>query len=92
MQGENFLKLAGDAWPFIVATVGVIVWLTRLESKVKTIERTQNTEGVRMVNAIDKLAATQERMSETINEMRTTLAGVVGYEKGASEARSKRTR
>jgi len=41
---------------------------------------------------MDKMSITQEKMSEAINEMRTTLAGVVGYEKGAQEARTKRTR
>jgi hypothetical protein len=74
-------------WPYIAAATGGIVWLIRLEGKVKQVERTQNTEGTRLVASMDKMSAAQDKMADTINEMRTTLAGVVGYEKGASEAR-----
>lgn len=45
-----------------------------------------------IAEAIEKMSDTQEKMSEVIGEMRTTLAGVVGYEKGASDARIKRAR
>lgn len=79
----------------IIAATGAItfiVWLIRLEGKVKHIEKVQETDGERIGKAIDKMSDTQTKMAETINEMRTTLAGVVGYEKGAQEVRSKRTR
>lgn len=74
------------------SAVAFIVWLIRLEGKVKHIEKVQETDGERIAKAIDKMADTQSKMSETINEMRTTLAGVVGYEKGASEARARRSK
>lgn len=77
-------------WPQISGAIAFGVWLMRLEGKVKHIEKVQETEGARMVAAMDKMSGTQEKMSEAINEMRTTLAGVVGYEKGAQEARTKR--
>lgn len=77
---KAFLVLGGGAVTFIV-------WLIRLEGKVKHIERVQETDGERIGKAMDKMADTQEKMSTAINEMRTTLAGVVGYEKGAQEAR-----
>lgn len=86
MTAEQFIK---DFWGAIGAFIGAIIWLIRLEGKVKQVERTQSIEGVRLVEAMDKMSATQEKMSETINEMRTTLAGVVGYEKGAHEARKR---
>jgi len=69
-----------------------VVWLLRLEGKVKHIEKVQETEGARMVAAMDKMSSALDKMSDTQSEMRTTLAGIVGYEKGAQEARSKRTR
>ena len=74
-------------WPYLLSAASAIVWLIRLEGKVKQIERTQITEGTRLIAAMDKMSVTQDKMADTINEMRTTLAGVVGYEKGASEAR-----
>lgn len=80
-------QLFQQYWPYLMSAAGGIVWLIRLEGKVKQVEKTQTTEGTRLVSAMDKMSATQEKMADTINEMRTTLAGVVGYEKGASEAR-----
>ena len=80
-------QLFHQYWPYILFLVSGIIWLIRLEGKVKQIERTQDTEGTRLVAAMDKMSTTQDKMADTINEMRTTLAGVVGYEKGASEAR-----
>ena len=77
-------------WPQISGAIAFGVWLMRLEGKVKHIEKVQDTDGDRIGTAIDKMAETQTKMADTINEMRTTLAGVVGYEKGAQEARTKR--
>lgn len=79
----------------ITAATGAItfiVWLIRLEGKVKHIEKVQETDGERIGKAIDKMAETQNKMADTINEMRTTLAGVVGYEKGTQEARERNAR
>lgn len=76
----------------IIAATGAItfiVWLIRLEGKVKHIEKVQETDGERIGKSIDKMSETQTKMAETMNEMRTTLAGVVGYEKGAEEARAR---
>lgn len=89
MTTEQIIK---DYWPVFAAGIGGIIWLIRLEGKVKTVERTQQTEGTRLVASMEKMSATQDKMADTINEMRTTLAGVVGYEKGAQEARKVRTR
>ena len=89
MPTEQLIK---DYWPIFAAAIGAIVWLISLEGKVKNVERVQSVEGVRLVASIEKMANAQDKMGEQINEMRTTLAGVVGYEKGAQEARSKRTR
>lgn len=80
-------QLFQQYWPYLITGAGAIVWLIRLEGKVKQVERTQTTEGTRLVASMDKMSLTQEKMADTINEMRTTLAGVVGYEKGATEAR-----
>ncbi len=77
-------------WTYLLAATTVCVWLIRLEGKVDYIEKIQDTEGKRMATAIEKMAATQDRMSEQISEMRSALSGVVGYEKGAHDARSKR--
>lgn len=89
MTTEQLIK---DYWPVFAAGIGGIIWLIRLEGKVKTVERTQQTEGTRLVASMEKMSATQDKMADTINEMRTTLAGVVGYEKGAQETRKVRTR
>lgn len=89
MTTEQFIK---DYWAVFAALVGGVVWLIRLEGKVKAVERTQETEGERLATAIEKMSTTQDKMADTITEMRTILAGVVGYEKGAQEARTKRTR
>lgn len=89
MTSEQFIK---DYWPVFAAGIGGIIWLIRLEGKVKSVERTQQTEGTRLVASMEKMSNTQDKMADTISEMRTTLAGVVGYEKGAQEARKVRSR
>ena len=89
MTTEQLIK---DYWPVFAAGVGGIIWLIRLEGKVKSVERTQQTEGTRLVASMEKMSNTQDKMADTISEMRTTLAGVVGYEKGAQEARKVRSR
>lgn len=96
MTTEQIFK---DYWPVFAAAMGGVVWLIRLEGKQKQTDKNvdnltemHKSESGRLVIAIDKMAATQEKMAEQLNEMRTTLAGVVGYEKGAQEARAKRLR
>lgn len=96
MTTEQLIK---DYWPIIAAGIALIVWLIRGEGKQKATEKRvdtlyemHKTETVRLVNSMEKMSNTQEKMADTISEMRTTLAGVVGYEKGAQEARTKRTR
>jgi len=84
-------ELLKNYWPQVCAAIGYTVWLVRLEGKVKHIEKVQETEGARMVASMEKMSTALDKMSDTQNEMRTTLAGVVGYEKGAQEARTKRT-
>ena len=88
MTPEQFLL---KYWPLLVTAgtlgSGGIIWLIRLEGKVKQVERTQTTDGARMAKAIDKMADAGERMADRIGQMETTLAGIVGYEKGANEAR-----
>lgn len=80
-------QLFQQYWPYLMSAAGGIVWLIRLEGKVKQVEKTQTTEGTRLVSAMEKMGEKQDKMAEMMSEMRTTLAGVVGYEKGASEAR-----
>lgn len=96
MTTEQFIK---DYWAVIAAVISIIVWLIRGEGKQKaTAKRVDalydmhKSESVRLVQAMDKMSNTQDKMADQMNEMRTTLAGVVGYEKGAQEARTKRTR
>lgn len=96
MTTEQLIK---DFWPIIAAGVALTVWLIRGEGKQKATDKRvdalyemHKTESVRLVQAMDKMSLTQDKMADTISEMRTTLAGVVGYEKGAQEARTKRTR
>lgn len=83
-------QLFQQYWPYLMSAAGGIVWLIRLEGKVKQVEKTQTTEGTRLVAAMEKMGEKQDKMAEMMSEMRTTLAGVVGYEKGASEAREVR--
>lgn len=83
-------QLFQQYWPYLMSAAGGIVWLIRLEGKVKQVEKTQTTEGTRLVSAMEKMGEKQDKMAEMMSEMRTTLAGVVGYEKGASEARKVR--
>lgn len=85
-------ELLKNYWPQISGGIAAIIYALRVEGRLNHVEKVQETEGARMVAAMDKMSGTQEKMSEAINEMRTTLAGVVGYEKGAQEARTKRVR
>lgn len=96
MTTEQLIK---DFWPIIATGVALTVWLIRGEGKQKATDKRvdalyemHKTESVRLVQAMDKMSLTQDKMADTISEMRTTLAGVVGYEKGAQEARKVRSR
>lgn len=88
MTAEQAIK---EYWPILVtvATVaaGGLIWLIRLEGKVKSVEKTQVTEGQHMSTAIHEMAVTQKEMSATMKQMEMTLTSIVAYEKGASEAR-----
>jgi hypothetical protein len=84
---DDILK---TATPYLLAALSAIVWLIRLEGKVKQIERTQETEGERLARAVEKMSETQAKMAEQINDMRVTLASVTGYEKAIVENRKKR--
>lgn len=83
-------ELLKTYWQQISMIVAAVVYALRVEGRLNHVEKVQETDGARMLGAMDKMSQTQEKMSEAINEMRTTLAGVVGYEKGAQEARTKR--
>ncbi len=85
-------ELLKTYWQQISMIVAAVVYALRVEGRLNHVEKVQETDGARMLGAMDKMSQTQEKMSEAINEMRTTLAGVVGYEKGAQEARAKRVR
>lgn len=96
MTTEQLFK---DYWHIIAAMLTAIVWALRAEGKQKATDKRvdalyemHKSESVRLVQAMDKMSATQDKMADTIADMRTTLAGIVGYEKGAQEARAKRTR
>lgn len=97
------LEVIRTFWPIFyavcVAGVFFIVWLIRLEGKNKAnydkvlqVEKTQETEGHRIAGAIEKMSETQSKMAESISDMRTTLSGIVGYERGREEAATERGR
>lgn len=94
------LEIIRTFWPIIYAVAGAaiafVVWLIRLEGKQKSnhekivqVEKMQETEGHRIAKAIETMSDTQSKMAESLSDMRTTLAGIVGYEKGAQEARER---
>lgn len=87
-------------WPIVYAICGAaimfVVWLVRLEGKnranyekISQVEKTQETEGHRIAGAIEKMSETQSKMAESLSDMRATLSGVVGYERGREEASTK---
>lgn len=90
-------------WPIIyaiaVGAVAFTVWLIRLEGKNRSnyekilqVEKTQETEGHRMASAIEEMSDTQTKMADAISDMRVTLSGIVGYERGKEETAAKRGR
>lgn len=86
MQDLDIIK---TLWPIIAAIAAlagtVMIWALRTEGRLNHVEKTQATEGERMAKAMEKMGETQEKMADAISEMRTTLAGVVGYEKGRED-------
>lgn len=84
------LDIIKTLWPIIAAIAalagGAMIWALHTEGRLNHVEKTQATEGERLARAMDKMAETQEKMADTISEMRTTLAGIVGYEKGREES------
>ncbi len=83
------LDIIKTLWPIITAIAalagGVMIWALRTEGRLNHVEKTQVTEGERMARAMEKMGDTQEKMAEAISEMRTTLASIVGYEKGRED-------
>ena len=83
---ELLLKL----WPvftWLATITGVmIVFAMRQEGRVNHIEKIQETEGVRIAKAIETMSETQSKMAESLSDMRATLSGIVGYERGKEEA------
>ena len=39
-----------------------------------------------MAKAIETMSETQSKMAESLSDMRATLSGIVGYERGKEEA------
>ena len=91
------LEIIRTFWPILYAIAGgalfLCVWLIRLEGKQKSnhekivqVEKMQETEGVRIAKAIETMSETQTKMAESLSDMRATLSGIVGYERGKEEA------
>jgi hypothetical protein len=82
-------ELLFKLWPVFVwlvtITAGALVYVLRIEGRVNYIEKTQTTDGTRLANAFDKLSDSQSKMADTISDMRVTLSGIVGYERGREE-------
>ena len=96
------LEIIRTFWPILYAIAGgaifLCVWLIRLEGKQKSnhekivqVEKIQETEGHRMAKAIETMSDTQSKMAESLSDMRATLSGIVGYERGKEES-AKRAR
>ena len=96
------LEIIRTFWPILYAIAGgaifLCVWLIRLEGKQKSnhgkivqVEKMQETEGHRIAGAIEKMSETQSKMAESLSDMRATLSGIVGYERGREES-AKRAR
>ena len=93
------LEIIRTFWPIVyaisTAALAFVVWLIRLEGKQKSnhekivqVEKMQETEGHRMAKAIETMSDTQSKMAESLSDMRATLSGIVGYERGKEEADS----
>lgn len=91
------LEIIRTFWPILYAIAGgaifLCVWLIRLEGKQKSnhgkivqVEKMQETEGHRIAGAIEKMSETQSKMAESLSDMRATLSGIVGYERGREES------
>lgn len=91
------LEIIRTFWPIIyaisAAALAFVVWLIRLEGKQKSnhekivqVEKMQETEGHRIAKAIETMSDTQSKMAESLSDMRATLSGIVGYERGKEEA------
>ena len=91
------LEIIRTFWPIVyaisTAALAFVAWLIRLEGKQKSnlekivrVEKMQETEGHRMAKAIETMSDTQSKMAESLSDMRATLSGIVGYERGKEEA------
>ena len=73
-------------WPQILGAVAAIVYALRVEGRLNHVEKVQETEGARIAKAIETMSETQSKMAESLSDMRATLSGIVGYERGKEEA------
>ena len=78
-------------WPQICAAVAAIVYVLRVEGRLNHVEKVQETEGARIAKAIEAMSETQTKMADSLSDMRATLSGIVGYERGKEES-AKRAR
>ena len=86
-------ELLFKLWPVFtwLATItgGMLIFALRQEGRVNHIEKIQETEGQRLAEAMEKMVETQARMAESISDMRATLSGIVGYERGKEDAQKR---
>ena len=69
----------------VVLALSGVVWLIRLEGKVKQVERAQVTDIDRINKTLEKLEIGHQDILKTLSVLSTNIAEIMGYERGRNE-------
>lgn len=73
-------------WPILIAFVSFIVWLIRLEGKIKIIEKEQYNAINQINKNLERLNDGQNEMKKDIHQVQISVTEIVAFEKGRSSS------
>lgn len=86
----NLIETIIQFWPIFLGFITFVVWLIRLEGKVKIIEKEQYNAINQISRNIEKLSDGQNEMRKDIHQLQLSVTEIVAFERGRNTA-NKRT-
>jgi hypothetical protein len=75
-------NLISDYWPFVLSVLAVVVWLVRIEGKVKTNERDIKNIRDDRRQEMQEIKTSLRTINEEMSTMNKAIAELVGFNKG----------
>lgn len=78
---DDMTKITG----LLTLAISGVVWLIRLEGKVKQVEKAQVSDIDRINKNLEKLERGHEEILKTLTLLSSNIAEIMGYERGRNE-------